>query len=139
MADKKTIAVNPTFRLDVTGKLFLNKDSNIDVQDTIIFNELMTRLSIEKGYLATFPDLGLKQHLFKFNFVDQSEAETAISEFEDDVRAQMKQDCTIEHEFDSYNRNIKLEFNLEKLKYNVMYEYTNNNGAIQVINYSFVD
>lgn len=136
---KKVTAVNPTFRLDVTGKLFLNKDSNIDVQDTIVFNELMSRLSIEKGYLATFPDLGLKQHLFQFNFVDESDLGTAITDFENDVSDQMNQGCTINYELDSYNRNVKLEFNLEKLRYNVMYEYTNNNGAIQVINYSFVD
>lgn len=136
---KKVTAVNPTFRLDVTGKLFLNKDSNIDVQDTIVFNELMSRLSIEKGYLAAFPDLGLKQHLFQFNFVDESDLGTAITDFENDVSDQMNQGCTINYELDSYNRNVKLEFNLEKLRYNVMYEYTNNNGAIQVINYSFVD
>lgn len=137
--EKKLIPVNPTFRLDVTGELFKNKDSNIDVQDTLIFNDLMTRLSIEKGYLATFPDLGLKQHLYNFNFVDEQDLETAIGNFEVDAGSQMNQGCTIEYELDPTNRNVKLEFNLEKLKYNILYQYSNNNGAIQVINYSFVD
>ena len=51
----KTVTVNPTFRLDVNGKLFNNKESNLNVQDTITFNNLMSRLSIEKGYLPLFP------------------------------------------------------------------------------------
>ena len=50
----KTVTVNPTFRLDVNGKLFNNKESNLNVQDTITFNNLMSRLSIEKGYLPLF-------------------------------------------------------------------------------------
>lgn len=136
---KNKITVNPMFRLDVDGKLFLNKDSNLDVQNTIIFNSLMTRLNIEKGYLPTFPNLGLKQHLYKFNFIDKEDIESVISNFEDDVMIQMNQGCTIEYEMDTDNRSIKLEFNLEKMKYNVMYEYTNVNGAIKIINYSFVD
>ncbi len=136
---KNKVTVNPMFRLDVNGKLFLNKDSNLDVQNTIIFNSLMTRLNIEKGYLPAFPNLGLKQHLYKFNFIDKEDIESVISNFEDDVMIQMNQGCTIEYEMDTDNRSVKLEFNLEKMKYNVMYEYTNVNGAIKVINYSFVD
>lgn len=134
-----TTKVNPTFRLDVTGKLFNDKDTNLDVQDTIIFNNLMTRLSIEKGYLPTFPDLGLKQHLYDFNFIENEDVDLAIKNFESDVTYQMQQGCTINYTLDPDNRNITMEFNLEKLKYNILYEYTNTNGSIKVINYSFVD
>ena len=66
----KTVTVNPTFRLDVNGKLFNNKESNLNVQDTITFNNLMSRLSIEKGYLPLFPNLGLKQHLHYLSFIE---------------------------------------------------------------------
>ena len=66
-----SVTVNPTFRLDVDGKLFKNKESNLNVQDTITFNNLMSRLSIEKGYLPLFPNLGLKQHLHNFSFVEK--------------------------------------------------------------------
>ena len=41
--------VNPTFRLDVTGKLFKNKASNRNIQETLFFNDIMTRRSINKG------------------------------------------------------------------------------------------
>lgn len=139
MPTKKKTIVNPTFRLDVTGKLFLNKDSNLDVQDTIIFNNLMTRLSIEKGYLPTFPDLGLKQHLYNFNFIEDDNVDIAITNFESDVSFQMGQACNIEFNKDPDNRNIVMTFSLEKLKYNIKYEYSNVNGSIRVINYSFVD
>lgn len=139
MATKTTVKVNPTFRLDVTGKLFNDKDSNLDVQDTIIFNSLMTRLSIEKGYLPAFPELGLKQHLYDFNFVESDDVDVAIKDFESDVSYQMQQGCTINYTLDPDNRNITMEFNLEKLRYNILYEYSNINGSIKVINYSFVD
>ena len=43
------------------------------------------------------------------------------------------------YELDKDNKHIKLEFNLEKLKYSVLYEFTNVNNSIRVINYSFVD
>lgn len=139
MPNKKTVIVNPTFRLDVTGKLFLNKNDNLDIQDTIIFNNLMTRLSIEKGYLPSFPELGLKQHLYNFSFIEDDDIDIAITNFESDVGYQMAQGCTIEYTKDPDNRNIVMTFNLEKLKYNIKYEYSNVNGSIKVINYSFVD
>lgn len=136
---KETVTVNPTFRLDVNGKLFRNKESNLNVQDTITFNSLMSRLSIEKGYLPLFPNLGLKQHLHLLSFVDSEKLDSIISSFEADVRDQMNQDCSIEYELDNDNKHIKLQFSLENLKYSLLYEYTNVNNAIKVINYSFVD
>ena len=51
----------------------------------------------------------------------------------------MQQDCNIEYELDKDNKHIKLAFNLEKLKYSILYEFTNVNNSIRVINYSFVD
>lgn len=139
MATKTKVKVNPTFRLDVTGKLFKNRDDNLDIQDTIIFNNLMTRLSIEKGYLPLFPELGLKQHLYNFQFIETDDVNAVVKNFEDDVSFQMQQGCTINYSLDTDNRNIVMEFNLEKLKYNIQYEYSNINGSIKVINYSFVD
>ena len=135
----KTVTVNPTFRLDVNGKLFNNKESNLNVQDTITFNNLMSRLSIEKGYLPLFPNLGLKQHLHYLSFIESENVDRVIGDFESDVRNQMQQDCSIEYEVDKDNKHIKLEFNLEKLKYSLLYEFTNVNNSIKVINYSFVD
>ena len=70
------VIVNPTFRSDIDGKLFKNKDTNKDIQETVIFNALTTRLSIYKGDLALFPNIGLKQHLFNFSFEDESGAIT---------------------------------------------------------------
>jgi hypothetical protein len=134
-----TIPVNPSFRLDVTGELFLNKDTNIDVQDTLVFNRLFTRLSIEKGRLALFPNTGLKQHLYKFNFVDKEELATAVQEFEDDVKEQMAQDCTISYTLDTDNKYVHMTFELENLKYNVEFVYENVNNSIKIINYTFVD
>ena len=37
------VIVNPTFRSDIDGKLFKNKDTNKDIQETVIFNALTTR------------------------------------------------------------------------------------------------
>ena len=78
----KTVTVNPTFRLDVNGKLFNNKESNLNVQDTITFNNLMSRLSIEKGYLPLFPNLGLKQHLHYLSFIESENVDRVIGDFE---------------------------------------------------------
>lgn len=133
------ITVNPSFRLDVTGRLFMNKSDNLDVQDTLIFNSLMTRLSIEKGYLPTFPELGLKQHIMGLNFIEDDEVDIVITAFENDVSSQMNQNCSIDYVKDSVNRNIVLTFNLEKLKYNVQFECSNINGSIKIINYSFIE
>lgn len=134
-----SVTVNPTFRLDVDGKLFKNKESNLNVQDTITFNNLMSRLSIEKGYLPLFPNLGLKQHLHNFSFIEKDDVDVYINNFENDIASQMNQNCSIEYELDENNRSIKLKISLEKLKYSVLYEYTNINNSIKVINYSFVD
>ena len=135
MADK--VIINPTFRNGVDGKLFRNKDTNRDIQETIVLNNLFTRLSIPKGELAYFPTLGLKQHLGKLVFNDTSDTAMAIEEFEEDMREQMGQNCSIDYELDVDNRLIKMKISLEKLKYAVQMEYSGINGSIRIIEPQF--
>ena len=134
-----TKAVNPTFRLDVTGKLFLNKETNIDVQDTITFNSLFTRLSITKGDLALFPNQGLEQflHLFEFNTSDQI-AEN-VRNFEKEASSQLGKECTIDYTLDAANKSVKMSFTIEGLEYGISFEYRSINNSIKIINYQFDD
>lgn len=132
-------SVNPTFRLDVDGKLFKNKNSNYDVQETIIFNSLFTRLSIVKGDLAYFPNLGLKQHLHSIEFNDEYDVQTAIAEFEQDVTSQLNQECRIEYTLDRINKTVNMIFNLENLKYGLEFEYRGTNNSIKVIKPQFLE
>lgn len=134
-----SIIVNPSFRLDVTGQLFRNKDSNINVQDTLLFNKLFTRLGIVKGEVASFPELGLKQHLFNLNYNDRDTMEEYISAFESDASDQLNQNCTIASEYTTNDKNVSLEFTLENLKYSIEFEYQNLNKSIKIINYQFSD
>ena len=110
------VIVNPTFRLDVDGKLFKNKNSNMDMQETIYFNNLMTRLSINKGDIVHFPEMGLKQHLSKFNFVYDTELVSAISDFESDIETQMGRSCTINYQLDRDNQHV--DFDIDGKIYN---------------------
>lgn len=134
-----TQVVNPTFRIDVTGQLFKNKDSNINVQDTLVFNKLFTRLGIVKGDLATFPQVGLQQHLFVLSWGDHDELEERIRDFEEDVKIQMQQDCSIESEYNVHTKDVSLEFILANLKYTVEFIYQNLNKSIKIIDYQFSD
>lgn len=129
--------VNPTFRHDITGKLFKNKQSNVNPQETLVFNDLFTRLSIIKGDLPLFPNLGLKQHLFKFSFTDDSEIALAVEDFEEDVKNQTNRNCSIEYSLDRDNHSVHLSFELEGLEYKYEYEYVSVNNSIKIINYSF--
>lgn len=134
---KSKITVNPIFKLDVTGKLFLNKDTNKDVQETVLFNKLITLLNIEKGTLATFPNLGLKQYLYSMCFNDESDTIAIINEFEEECKRQLNQPCTINYKFDSESKTVKASLEIENLNYGIDFEYTLNNNSIKVINYYF--
>lgn len=137
MANK--VITIPSFRLGVDGKLFKIKNSNKNIQETIIFHTLLTRLSIYKGDLPLFPDLGLKQHLGKFNFTDESQIPSVIANFELDVENQMGRSCTIDYELDKDSKDIKLSFSLEGMEYSLDMSYSTFNGSIRPINFQFDD
>lgn len=136
----KVKAVNPTFRLDVTGKLFKNKDTNMNPQETLVFSDLYTRLMIEKGDLPLFPHLGLKQHLHQIEFTDEKEIATNLQEFESDVYDQTGRNCTIDYTLDRERKHVYVTFDLEGLNYKVNFVYQNINNSIRIIdNYDFND
>lgn len=137
MANK--VAVIPTFRLGVDGKLFKVKNTNKNIQETTIFHTLLTRLSIFKGDLPLFPDLGLKQHLGKFSFTDESQIPSVIANFELDVENQMGRSCTIDYTLDKDSKNIQLSFSLEGMEYSLDMNYSAFNGSIKPINFQFDD
>lgn len=137
MASIPTHVVNPTFKLDVDGKLFRNKDENYHIDETVKFNALATRLNIEKGSLAAFPDLGLKQHLYKLNFLDEHEFIQKIAEFEEDVKQQIGMEVVIEYEFDKIHNHASLKFNISGFKAPVEFRYYPDNNNIKVINGGF--
>ena len=128
------VIVNPTFRSDIDGKLFKNKDTNKDIQETVIFNALTTRLSIYKGDLALFPNIGLKQHLFNFSFEDESGIAEAANNMESDIEQQLNRSCTIQYELNRDMRTIKLSIHITGIEYAYEYEFTNINNSIRIIN-----
>lgn len=135
----KKVVVIPTFRLGVDGKLFKIKNTNKNIQETTIFHTLFTRLSIYKGDLPLFPDLGLKQHLGKFNFTDETQISSEIAKFELDVENQMGRSCTIDYKLDKDYKTVKLSFSLEGLEYSLDLLYSAFNGSIKPINFQFND
>ena len=128
------VIVNPTFRSDIDGKLFKNKDNNKDIQETVIFNALTTRLSIYKGDLALFPNIGLKQHLFNFSFEDESGIAEAANNMESDIEQQLNRSCTIQYELNKDMKTIKLSIHIAGIEYAYEYEFTNINNSIRIIN-----
>lgn len=128
------VIVNPTFRSDIDGKLFKNKDTNKDIQETVIFNALTTRLSIYKGDLALFPNIGLKQHLFNFSFEDESGIAEAANNMESDIEQQLNRSCTIQCELNRDMKTIKLSIHITGIEYAYEYEFTNINNSIRIIN-----
>ena len=128
------VIVNPTFRSDIDGKLFKNKDTNKDIQETVIFNALTTRLSIYKGDLALFPNIGLKQHLFNFSFEDESGIAEAANNMESDIEQQLNRSCTVQYELNRDMKTIKLSIHITGIEYAYEYEFTNINNSIRVIN-----
>ena len=128
------VIVNPTFRSDIDGKLFKNKDTNKDIQETVIFNALTTRLSIYKGDLALFPNIGLKQHLFNFSFEDESGIAEAANNMEADIEQQLNRSCTVQYELNKDMKTIKLSIHITGIEYAYEYEFTNINNSIRIIN-----
>ena len=128
------VIVNPTFRSDIDGKLFKNKDTNKDIQETVIFNALTTRLSIYKGDLALFPNIGLKQHLFNFSFEDESGVAEAASNMETDIEQQLNRSCSVQYELNPDTKTVKLSVHISGIEYAYEYEFTNINNSIRVIN-----
>jgi len=131
------VTVSPSFRLDVNGKLFRIKKTNTDIQDTPIFETLLNRLSIVKGDLPYFPEVGLKQHLHKFDFNTESDASSIIQDFEADIERQLKTSVTISHEIDLDTKSMTLSFDIDGMEYPLEVKYTAFNGSIKPINYSF--
>ena len=128
------VIVNPTFRSDIDGKLFKNKDTNKDIQETVIFNALTTRLSIYKGDLALFPNIGLKQHLFNFSIEDESGIAEAASNMETDIEQQLNRSCSVQYELNPDTKTIKLSVHISGIEYAYEYEFTNINNSIRIIN-----
>ena len=128
------VIVNPTFRSDIDGKLFKNKDTNKDIQESVIFNALTTRLSIYKGDLALFPNIGLKQHLFNFSFEDESGIAEAASNMETDIEQQLNRSCSVQYELNPDTKTVKLSVHISGIEYAYEYEFTNINNSIRIIN-----
>ena len=128
------VIVNPTFRSDIDGKLFKNKDTNKDIQETVIFNALTARLSIYKGDLALFPNIGLKQHLFNFSFEDESGIAEAASNMETDIEQQLNRSCSVQYELNPDTKTVKLSVHISGIEYAYEYEFTNINNSIRIIN-----
>ena len=128
------VIVNPTFRSDIDGKLFKNKDTNKDIQETVIFNALTTRLSIYKGDLALFPNIGLKQHLFNFSFEDESGIAEAASNMETDIEQQLNRSCSVQYELNPDTKTVKLSVHISGIEYAYEYEFTNINNSIRILN-----
>jgi hypothetical protein len=137
MASSDKVVVNPTMRFDVDGTFFKNKATNINVQDTLLFNKLQSLLSIAKGDIATFPNIGLKQHLFNFAFQDKSGIETAVDAMVLDMKEQLQQNVNIDVSYDPNERSVDMEISLEYLRYTVEFEFQALNKSIKVINYQF--
>ena len=133
------VIVNPTFRSDIDGKLFKNKDTNKDIQETVIFNALTTRLSIYKGDLALFPNIGLKQHLFNFSFEDESGVAEAASNMETDIEQQLNRSCSVQYELNPDTKTVKLSVHISGIEYAYEYEFTNINNSIRIINNSITN
>lgn len=133
------VIVNPTFRSDIDGKLFKNKDTNKDIQETVIFNALTTRLSIYKGDLALFPNIGLKQHLFNFSFEDESGIAEAASNMESDIEQQLNRSCSVQYELNRDTKTVKLSVHITGIEYAYEYEFTNINNSIRIINNTFTN
>lgn len=128
-----TIKVNPTFRLDIDGHLFKNKTSNKNIQETLFFDSLITRLSINKGDLVHFPNMGLKQHLGKFNFSNSSEIAQVVSEFESDLDTQLGRDCTVNYELDSENKHVSFSLEIDGFDFPINFIYSGTNDSIKII------
>ena len=133
MSNKQVIIVNPTFREDIDDKLFKNRADNKNIQDTLLFNDFMTRLSIYKGDLALFPELGLKQHVDNLGFDDKDGTVEVIQEFEDDIENQLKRTCNINYSFDIDDRSIMIEIEIDGLNMPVTFKKRENN-SIKIIN-----
>ena len=131
------VIVNPTFRLDIDGKLFRNKNSNMDIQETIYFNDFITRLNINKGDIVHFPDLGLKQHLHKFNFTDENELVSAVSDFESDIESQLGHSCQINYTLDRENHHVDFEIEIDGFEYPIQFSYSSVSSSIRIIEPQF--
>ena len=101
--EKPRRTVNPQFRLDVDGRLFKQTATNQDLQDTLIFDDLYSRFCIVKGDLPLFPNIGLKQHLYNFGFVEEPEAMLHKEDFETDIESQLGRSCSIDINLDKSN------------------------------------
>ena len=128
------VIVNPTMRSEIGGKVFKNQDTNKDIQETVIFNALTTRLSIYKGDLALFPNIGLKQHLFNFSFEDESGVAEAASNMETDIEQQLNRSCSVQYELNPDTKTVKLSVHISGIEYAYEYEFTNINNSIRIIN-----
>ena len=93
----------------------------------------MTRLSIYKGDLALFPELGLKQHVDNLGFDDKDGTVEVIQEFEDDIENQLKRTCNINYSFDIDDRSIMIEIEIDGLNMPVTFKKRENN-SIKIIN-----
>lgn len=133
------ISVNPSFRLDVDGKLFKNKESNTNIQETLFFSNLLTRLSINKGDLPLFPDMGLKQWLGKFVFKTDQEIGLTVASFEQDLETQLNRTCHVSYETDSDNKYVKISIEIDGLELPASFEYNHMNGSIRIIEPQILD
>ena len=123
----------------LTSLIFFLNSSFLKVADSSII--------ASNFFSSSFPNLGLKQHLHYLSFVETENIDSIIGDFESDVRNQMQQDCNIEYELDKDNKHIKVcldtchinDAGYDLNSYSLLYEFTNVNNSIKVINYSFVD
>lgn len=135
--EKTRRTVNPQFRLDVDGRLFKQTATNQDLQDTLIFDDLYSRFCIVKGDLPLFPNIGLKQHLYNFGFVEEPEAMLHKEDFETDIESQLGRSCSIDINLDKSNKAIELDIQLEGLNYPIKFKYMQLQNSIKVIDYKF--
>ena len=133
---KTTYAVDIVPQLDITGNFKKLKDINVPLSEKVIYNQLVTIISMRRGFNPWMPDMGVADIIASIPFNTEYGASEIIEQLEGEVGRQTDSECKVTHTFGTESdgtRFVTLYFTVSTLPYSVPVRYRENDPNITVV------
>lgn len=124
-------------QLDITGNFKKLKDVGEFFNERTIYNQLITILTMRRGFHPMYPYMGVADLIASIPFNNTIDVGPILDELEAEVKQQMGSDCTVSPSFKTDqdgNKYVLLFFRVSLLSFDVAVKYNQNDPNIRVVN-----
>lgn len=122
--------------LDITGNFKKITNNSKNMEERLLYNELITLINMKQGFHPWYPDLGLANIIARFPFSSKSEAAEVMEELETQVSLQLGSECVTNFKINTDTDGssyVLIDFKLQGLSDVVTVKYKQNDPNITIV------